>query len=236
MKAAGRCSLNISGFSLRGSDRIWTLHGINLTLGILRRPASRVTKLARHQRCCWYCTSSYFRLRNYFLLRNRFLITLLHLTLFSITFLIFNIIAVLDFVDHFAQNRHWWLANFVTREPAQATKPCSGLHSHNLRLLNHCSVLSPLCSCSKAEIDFSEVSFPLRVWWYWMIPFVGDETAEVKSMNPSVHQVEVWLAIIKPRPQETRFVHCRCSGCTSRLRLLLRHLAPSNRARARSNL
>jgi hypothetical protein len=77
---------------------------------------SRVTKLARHQRCCWYCTSSYFRLRNYFLLRNRFLITLLLLTLFSIIFLIFNTIAVLDFVDDFAQNRRWCLANFVTRE------------------------------------------------------------------------------------------------------------------------
>jgi hypothetical protein len=44
------------------------------------------------------------------------LITLLFLTLFSIIVLIFNIIAVLDFVDHFAQNRRWCLADFVTGE------------------------------------------------------------------------------------------------------------------------
>ena len=41
---------------------------------------------------------------------------LLRLTLFGIIVLIFNIIAVLDFVDHFAQNWRWCLANFVTRE------------------------------------------------------------------------------------------------------------------------
>ena len=33
---------------------------------------------------------------------------------------LYNIIAVLDFVDHFVQNLRWCLANFVTREPVTA--------------------------------------------------------------------------------------------------------------------
>jgi hypothetical protein len=35
--------------------------------------------------------------------------------------------------------------------------------------LSHCSVLNlvHVCSGSKAEIEFGEASFPLRVWWYY---------------------------------------------------------------------
>jgi hypothetical protein len=57
-----------------------------------------------------------FRLHNGFLLCNGFSMILLLWTLFSVIVLVFNIIAVLDFVDRFAQNRRWCLAKFVTRE------------------------------------------------------------------------------------------------------------------------
>jgi hypothetical protein len=41
---------------------------------------------------------------------------------------------------------------------------CQDLLSHELKLLSHCSVLTLVCSGLNAEMDFREVSFPLRVY------------------------------------------------------------------------
>jgi hypothetical protein len=46
-------------------------------------------------------------------------------------------------------------------QAAQAAQDCTATSSGSL---SHCSVLNLVCSGSKAEIEFGEASFPLRVY------------------------------------------------------------------------
>ena len=82
---------------------------------------------------------------------------------------------------------------------AQAAQDCTATSSGSL---SHCSVLNlGMLRVSKAEIDFGEASFPLRVYWYYVWRSVGTTKTKVREVLNNII-----LILVPPKTSCVRFL------------------------------